>query len=113
MILARRSALTAGVISDSKATVETMKEFEVNRIVHGESFAVEFCARNGLDSTKKAANAGDFKLLLHGNVQLPAKCAEYFPRARNVDIGSEIRFQQWRASYIISDPIAINSPLKD
>ena len=51
--LARSWALTAGVISDSKATVETMKGFEVNRIVHGESFAVEFCARNGLDSTKK------------------------------------------------------------
>jgi len=38
-------ALTTGVISDSRATVETIKAFEVNRIVYREYFEVELCAR--------------------------------------------------------------------
>lgn len=54
------AALTTGVISDSRATVETIKAFEVNRIVYKEYFEVDLWARNGLDLVKKAANAGDF-----------------------------------------------------
>ena len=50
------AALTTGVISDSRATVETIKAFEVNRIVYKEYFEVDLWARNELD----LANAGDF-----------------------------------------------------
>jgi hypothetical protein len=39
------SALTPGVISDSRATVETIKAFEVNRIVYREYFEGGFCGR--------------------------------------------------------------------
>jgi hypothetical protein len=55
------SALTTGVISDSKATVETIKAFEVNRIVYREYFEVDLWVRNGLELVKKVANAKDFK----------------------------------------------------
>jgi len=53
------AALTTGVISDSRATVETIKAFEVNRIVYREYFELDMWARNGLDLVKKVANAGD------------------------------------------------------
>jgi len=55
------TALTPGVISDSRATVETIKAFEVNRILYREYVEVDVWARNGLDLTKKEAKAGDFK----------------------------------------------------
>ena len=61
MIVATYWALTTGVISDSRATVETIKAFEVNRIVCRECSEVDLWASNGLDSVKKVGNAGDFK----------------------------------------------------
>ena len=42
-------ALTTGVISDSRATVEMIKVFEVNRIVYREYFEVDLRAINGMD----------------------------------------------------------------
>ena len=59
-MISATSALTPGVISDSRATVETIKVFEVNRIVYREYVEVNLWAQNGLDSVKKVANAGDF-----------------------------------------------------
>ena len=60
MILATL-ALTPGDISDSRVTVETIKAFEVNRIVYGMYLEVDLWVRNGLDLWKKVANAGDLK----------------------------------------------------
>jgi len=51
-------ALTAGVISDSRATVEMIRAFEVNRILYREYFVCEKLV--GLGETKDA-NAGDYK----------------------------------------------------
>ena len=42
-------ALTTGVISDSRATVEMIKVFEVNHIVYREYFEVDLRAINGMD----------------------------------------------------------------
>ena len=50
------SSLTTGVISDNRATVETIKAFEVNRIVYSEYFEVDLWARNGLDLVMKVVN---------------------------------------------------------
>ena len=55
------AALTPGVISESRATVETIKAFEVNCILYGIYLEVDLWVRNGLDLWKKVANAGDFK----------------------------------------------------
>ena len=52
------AALTTGVISDSRATVETIKTFEVNRMAYRNYFAVDLWARNGLDLVKKMTNEG-------------------------------------------------------
>lgn len=41
--------------------METIKAFEVNRIVYREYFEVGLWARGGLDLMKKVANLGDFK----------------------------------------------------
>ena len=49
VVITATSALTDGVISDSKATVETIKAFEVNRIVYREYFERCLWARNVLD----------------------------------------------------------------
>ena len=54
-------ALTTEVVSDSRATVETIKAFKVNRIVYREYFEVDLWARDGLDLVKKVVNARDFK----------------------------------------------------
>lgn len=54
-------ALTTGVISDSRVTVETIKAFKVNRIVYREYFDVDLGARDGLDFVKNVDNAGDYK----------------------------------------------------
>jgi hypothetical protein len=58
---ATSTALTPGVISDSRATVETIKAFEVNRILYREYVEVDLWVRNGLDLVKKETKAGDFK----------------------------------------------------
>ncbi len=50
------SSLTTGVISDNRATVETIKAFEVNRIVYSEYFEVDLWTRNGLDLMMKVVN---------------------------------------------------------
>ena len=50
-MISATSAAT-GVISDSRATVETIRAFEVNRIVYREYFNVDLCARNGLNFVK-------------------------------------------------------------
>ena len=55
------SALTTGVISDSRATVGRIKAFELNRIVYCEYSGVNLWGRNGLDLVKKAVDTGDFK----------------------------------------------------
>jgi hypothetical protein len=59
-VISTTSALTPEVISDSRATVEMIKVFEVNRIVYREYVEMNLWAKNGLDSVKKVANAGDF-----------------------------------------------------
>ena len=60
MISATLLALTPEDISDSRVTVETIKAFEVNRIVYGINLEVDLWVRNGLDLWKKVANVGDF-----------------------------------------------------
>jgi hypothetical protein len=57
VVISATAALTPGVISDSRATVETIKAFEVNRIVYGGYLEVDLWVRNGLDLVKKVANA--------------------------------------------------------
>lgn len=52
--------MTTGAISDSRATVEMIKAFEVNRIVYRKYVEVDLWARNGLNLVKKVANAAGF-----------------------------------------------------
>jgi hypothetical protein len=54
------SALTTGIIADSRATMEMIKVFKVDRIVQSERFVVDLWVRNRLDYVKNVANTGDF-----------------------------------------------------
>ena len=55
-------APTAGVISDSRASVGTIIVFEVNRIVYSECLEGWICVRETYQTcVKKVANAGVFK----------------------------------------------------
>ena len=51
VVITATLALTAGVISDSRATVETIKALEVNRIVYREYCEVDLWAIKGIGWT--------------------------------------------------------------